>query len=52
MEFWPLTFAGVAGALLGSWYGAYQTSSRTLRIILALVLIVASAKHLGQAVGI
>jgi len=52
MEFWPLILAGVAGALLGSWFGAYQTSSRTLRVILALVLVVAAAKHLGQAVGI
>ncbi len=52
VEFWPLILAGVAGALLGSWFGAYQSSSRTLRVILALILIVAAAKHLGQAVRI
>lgn len=49
---WPLLIAGVTGAMIGAWIGAFRTSSQSLRFALAGVLVIAVAKHASKTFGV
>jgi uncharacterized membrane protein YfcA len=47
----PVVVAAAAGGLVGSQWGAFRLPVSTLKLLMAVVLAVASAKLLGQALG-
>jgi uncharacterized protein len=47
----PLTFAALAGAVIGTWLGIYKLPNRFLIVTLALAMTIASAKLIALALG-
>ncbi|MBS1705158.1 MAG: sulfite exporter TauE/SafE family protein [Armatimonadetes bacterium] len=49
IQLWPLVIVAVFGAVIGSYFGAVRTSSRTMRVALAMVLLLAVWKLVTKA---